>query len=394
MPSGQHSASASAVGYQYQTDWCLLELLRGGPRRPDSAISLEMHDDVAWEANGTPTELLQTKHHIGATAGLGDKDVDVWKTLMVWMNTASPTDPQGPALILVTTSTAKEGTAAYALRATGRSTAHALELLTVAAQTSKSDETKSSRERFLKLSPSERQVLVSRITVVDASPTVDDIDAKVREELWAVLPDGHEDLFLGQLWRWWAGVSLDMLRRRRAAVDVSEARAYISSLRNRFSDDNLPTLIEIADVDEGSVVEALAASPFVHQMRWVNYNQVNLRKAIVDYYRAVAQTVKWVEEDLIGLHELRSFEDNLRDEWSRVFADMVEDLGDDADEAQKIAMGKQLLRTLRESTAVNVRAQYNDPFFARGKRHELADRGRVGWHPDFEARLEALLTAV
>ncbi len=228
--------------------------------------------------------------------------------------------------------------------------------------------------------------------MVAGSPTVDDIDAEVRAVLWHTLPDGHEELFLAQLWRWWAGVALDMLRGRRTAVDAGEARAYISSLRNRFSDDDLPTLVEIGDLDEDSVVAAHESSPFVHQMRWVEYNQVNLRKAIVDYHRAVTQTVKWVAEDLIGLHELQRFEDNLRDEWARVFADMVEDLAEDADEKTKISMGKQLLRQLRESTAVNVRARYNDPFFARGKRQELADRGHVGWHPDFQARLEALLT--
>jgi hypothetical protein len=293
MPSGQHDASASAVGYQYQTSWCLLELLRRGPQRPDDAISLEMHDDVAWENSGTPLELLQTKHHLGATAGLGDKDADMWKTLLVWMNTGNPTDPQGPTLALVTTSVATSGTAAHALRETSRNTAAALDLLTNAAATSSAKATEKARARFLALSPAERQVLVSLITVVDASPTVDDIDAAVRAVLWHTLPDGHEDLFLAQLWRWWAGVALDMLRGRRAAVDAVEARAFISSLRNRFSDDDLPTLVELSDLDEDSVVAAHESSPFVHQMRWVEYNQVNLRKAIVDYHRAVTQTVKW-----------------------------------------------------------------------------------------------------
>jgi hypothetical protein len=39
MPSGKHSAATSALGYQYQTDWCLLELLRRAPELPDAAIS-------------------------------------------------------------------------------------------------------------------------------------------------------------------------------------------------------------------------------------------------------------------------------------------------------------------------------------------------------------------
>ena len=82
MPVGQHSAAASASGYLYQTSWALLELLRQAPHRPDQALTLEMHDDIAWEdASGNPTELLQAKLHRKANAGLGDRDTDVWKTL-------------------------------------------------------------------------------------------------------------------------------------------------------------------------------------------------------------------------------------------------------------------------------------------------------------------------
>ena len=60
-----HGAAASAAGYQYQTWWGLLEMLRKGLDHPDASLTLEMHDDVAWDENGTPTELLQTKHHRG-----------------------------------------------------------------------------------------------------------------------------------------------------------------------------------------------------------------------------------------------------------------------------------------------------------------------------------------
>jgi Cap4 dsDNA endonuclease len=46
----RHSAAASAAGYMYQTNWALVELLRKGQTRPDQAITLELHDDVAWTA--------------------------------------------------------------------------------------------------------------------------------------------------------------------------------------------------------------------------------------------------------------------------------------------------------------------------------------------------------
>jgi hypothetical protein len=117
----------------------------------------------------------------------------------------------------------------------------------------------------------------------------------------------------------------------------------------------------------------------------------NLRRAIVDYYRSVTQTTDWLDRDLVGLAELERFEANLKDEWARAFGDMLEDLPEDADEETRARLGKALLRRLRDSTVVTVRSRYTDPFFARGKRHELADMSEIGWHPDFQRRLEELL---
>jgi hypothetical protein len=392
MPAGQHDASASAIGYLYQVNWCLVELLERAPERPDQAISLETHDDVAWEESGSPVELLQAKHHVGVSTGLGDMATDIWKTLLVWMNTAQPTDPQGPALVLVTTSVAQPGSAAYAMRRGVRDTSAAVSKLTVAARSSAADNTEKARERFLKLTEAERHIFLARVVVADGAPTADHLDEKLMRILWHALPHRNQELFLSMVWRWWAGVALDMLRKRRPVMSAGEAHAAISDVRDHFSDDNLPTTVELGDVDESFVVAVHGEDAFVHQMRWVGCNEVNLRKAIVDYYRAVTQATKWLTEDLIGMHELERFENNLRDEWERVFADMVEDLGLDADDTMKITAGKELLRRLRDSTAVNVRSQYNDPFFARGRRHILADSGDIGWHPDFQSRLENLLS--
>jgi hypothetical protein len=65
------------VGYQYQTWWALAELLRSGSGRPDAAITLELHDDIAWEQVGSPTELLQVKHHQNTQRALTDASTDV-----------------------------------------------------------------------------------------------------------------------------------------------------------------------------------------------------------------------------------------------------------------------------------------------------------------------------
>jgi hypothetical protein len=193
------------------------------------------------------------------------------------------------------------------------------------------------------------------------------------------------------IWRWWDEQSLAMLQRRLRGVDVGAAQAMIADIRDQFTRESLPTLVELLDVDARTVAEEYRTHRFVQQMQWVAFPPRNLEKAIVDYYRAYTQTVRWLDEDLIGMTELTRFEAELVDEWEREFEWMLDSLDADADEAVKQEAGKKLLRQLLAQTGITVRARYNEPFFARGKRHILADSGRIGWHADFEDRILGLL---
>lgn len=386
-----HGAAASAAGYQYQTWWGLLEMLRTGPEHPDAVLTMEMHDDVSWDENGTPTELLQMKHHQGTARTLNDSGDDIWRTLLVWTDTASPADPTGPLLFLVSTDIAPDGSAAHALRAESRDVLTALDRLVTAASTSVSAATKKARDRFLALGSAGRENFLSRIFVVDGAPHVEDVDAEARRCLAWALPKGHEDRFMHMLWGWWDEQAVGILRDRRAGVSVPEVMQKLNDLRDQFTLDRLPTLVEIHDASRPEVFAAYDGYTFVTQLEWIGWPPVNLQKAIIDYYRAYTQTTQWVSEDLIGLDELQRFEDELVDEWEREFEFMRIDLGENATDEEKRRAGSVLLRQLLDATSVRVRARYDEAFFARGKRHEIADKGRIGWHADFEARLKALL---
>lgn len=392
--AGEHGAAASALGYQFQVNWGLLELLRRGASRPDQSLTLELHDDVAWDRAGHPIERIQVKHHLNRQAALTDASPDVWRTLKVWMDTACRDDPNGALLMLVTTATAATGSAASALRPDSqRDESAALAQLVAVAETSANQATAPAREQFLGLSSADREVFIAKVQVLDGQPGVGDLDAQLRQHLWLSLPsdEAHANTYLDLVWRWWASVSLDLLTGVRASVDVQEVRQQLAGIRDMFQADNLPTLVELDDVDEEATVDLHVDRPFVHQMHWVRVKVDNLRTAIVDYHRAVTQTTNWLDRDLIGISELERFERNLVDEWRRVYGDMMEDLPEDATNDAKAAMGRALLRKLRDSTEVTVRSRYTDSFFARGKRHELADAGTIGWHPEFQSLLEGLL---
>ena len=407
-----HSAAASAVGYLYQTNWALVDLLRKGQHRPDQAITLEMHDDVAWTTlSGTidPAELLQVKlHATGGGAGLGDKAVDIWKTLKVWMDRPDATDLQGPELALVTTSVASPGTAAYALRpvdtGAGRDVAFAVRQLALAATESTNSDTQASREAFLALGSAGQHNLLGRVRILDGQMPPEDLDLAVREALFYALPTGgkpSEDSFISQVWHWWSAVAVDLLRSYRQSVNVTEVRTFVRELRNRYTTDNLPTTVPLSSVTEDHIA-LYEGARFITQLKLVDYAGPSLRHAIIDYHRAVTQETSWLSDNLIDIQELQVFEDELRFEWAREFYAMVDDLEldlltpEDAEKA-RVKAGRKLLKYLLDSTAVTVRTHYNEGFFARGKRHELAGHDsaelRIGWHPDFADRLEALVGA-
>jgi hypothetical protein len=64
--------------------------VRRASETPDIELAIEMYDDVSWEADGEPVELLQVKHHVNSAVTLGDRDVDLWRTIASWMTRTNP----------------------------------------------------------------------------------------------------------------------------------------------------------------------------------------------------------------------------------------------------------------------------------------------------------------
>ena len=384
-----HSAREAALGYLYQAKLALLMLVQGSAVRLDAAISVELFDDVAWDENGSPTELLQLKHHLGETRSLTDMSADVWKTIGVWLDAGSPADPDGPMLTLVTTQTAADGSAMSSLRGDTFDGDAAVRRLESAARDSEAASTHTIRERFLSLRPDVRAQFVARMRLLDGSPMIGDIDEILRTELRFAIPVGRETPFLDRLWGWWFGRILEMLRGSVTSMTALSLRVFLDDLHSEFEHDNLPTFDDL-HLSSSSVPE-YDDRPFVHQLRWVAAPDAVLRRAVLDYYKAYAHTARWLEEDLIGVDELQRFETRLVEEWDTAFAWLLQELPTGATETQKQRAGQMLLRTTLDQTVVRIRERYTDPFFARGKHHELSDEGQIGWHPEFRSRLDELL---
>jgi len=390
VTSNSHGAAPSALGYLFQSQWPLVEIVRRSSEKPDLELAIEMYDDVSWEQEGTPLELLQLKHHLNTTRTIGDKDSDLWRTIASWMDVHPPDDPEGPTLTMVTTQSATAGTACSTLGAQDRDPIEAKRLLELAASESEAESTRAARARFLALTDAQRSIFVDRIFVLHGVGPIDDLDVELRKLLHHALPHGHEDVFIERLWAWWYRIVVGLLQGQARTISALDVTRKISDLRDQFAADNLPTLVERDDFDPATE-ETYSSRVFVEQLRWISLSNTLLQKAIVDYYRAYTQSAKWIEDHLVGLNELDAFEDNLRDEWERTFEFMVLRLGSDATPERIASEGQALFKQVTEQSSVRVRDRYSEVFFTRGKYHELADNGRVGWHLEFEERLKTML---
>jgi hypothetical protein len=310
------------------------------------------------------------------------------------MDAHDPGDPGGPQLTLVTVHQAADGSAAALLRpGPTRNEQAALTRLENVSIQSQAVETRDARERFQALPPATRQRFIERIVVLDLAPDIDDIGPQVEIELRFVIPRQHSDVFVGLVWQWWYQRVIDMLQRRAPYVTASQVMSFLEDLRDRFTHQHLPTTVMETEFDP-SAIASYTNRTFVKQLGWVKPPTEILETAILDYYMAYTQTARWLEQDLVDLSELETFEERLRSEWKREFAWAVQDLPEGASEAARQDVGRRLLRTMLGVTSIRVRQLYDEPFFSRGKQHELAEEGRIGWHPDFKQKLEELLIEV
>lgn len=390
------SAVDATLGYLYQVRSALLWALRRQKSEPDFLVSLETLDDVTFETTGgDPTDLLQTKHHRKGSASLADASPDLWKTLRIWFEGhASGQIPPTANLYLVTTSAAPDGTVASRLRAVTRDLAAAQQALDATAASSTNLTNKSAYEAYLKATSAQRAAILSKVVIVDAAPTVADIDGELRQEVYWAAGKEHHAAFLDRLEGWWLRRVLRQLTdATQDRVGSVELEAQMSDLREQFKQDALPIDDDLLEFTLDDATKAAHEdSTFVRQLEIIKAGKHRIAAAIRDYYRAFEQRSRWIRDDLVVGLDLHKYEKRLCEEWELVFEAMRDDVGDTAtDEAQEQAARSVL--AWAERTTIPIRPSVTEPFVSRGSLHMLSDEARIGWHPDFRARLESVLSA-
>ena len=394
MATPAHGAAGQALGYFHQCMWAVVELGRRASAEPSVELRLEALDDIQFDEHGSPRELLQTKHHIGATGAITANSTDLWRTLNVWLDLQNA---RNLVLRLVTTQRIPDDSPLQGLRiGADRDTPAALAALVSAATQSGNSVTAPWRQKFLDLGSAAQEELIDQIYVDDRSSQAPEFDQELRKTFRYAIPVGKEAVFAHLIKGWWAGICVQLLARSLTTVTGYDLLVQVNDIADQLKSDTLPIDPAVMQAYDESIQDLYKDRPFVQQLLWIALDNTRLWKAIRDYHRAYTQRSFWLRHQLLAEPELDRFAFRLHDEWEHIFDARVAEMArlgrTDAE-----WVGQEILEAMARDSRVRVRERFDEPWFSRGMFHALADRElgqQIGWHPDFEAKLEALLTNV
>ena len=395
----QYEASASALGYLFQfakaLHICIEQWMSADT---DWNVAVEAADDIEIH-QGSDRRLIQLKQRAEGVR-MTDLSEDLWKTLRIWAEAAkaSRIALAETKLFLLTTAELSEGSAAFYLQP--RSSQHrdedcALRLLREARMASKA--TKGSLpkcfEAFDELDVGDRPLqrsLISRIEVLGGTQDITEVRAALKG--LAAFAVGHDaaKAFLARLEGWFYDRVIEQMQTPGGCpVTGIEFDEWLSDLQRQFRYDSLPIDHDIYDM--ASDASQAADKQFVRQLGLIGVGSERVGLAVRDYVRAFTQRSRWSAENLLRAGELGKYERRLVEEWQSRFAEMAEELGPEATEEEKKKEARMIYRWVDREARFPIRTGCDEGFVTKGSYHMLADELKVGWHPDFSARLIALL---
>ena len=392
----QFSAADSALGYLYQVRCALLWSLQRLPNEPVFEASIETLDDVTFESAGVPQELLQTKLHKNRGANLTDASPDLWKTLRIWIAALDSGQITSETILyLVTTENASSDTIAGNLKTKDRDSEVALQRLQQTAQTSTNQTNAAAYQAYLDKSHEERKSLVDRIFIVDGAPDVSDLDQLLKFAIFPACRREHQDAFLEYLEGWWFRRALTQLKNidRGDRISSEELEAQMSDLRDQFRRESLPIADDLLRYElDDETAESHSDFPFVQQIRLATNRTKRITAAIQDYYRAFEQRSRWQRQELLFVGDLTIYKKRLVEEWQLLFAEVEDEIGEEASEEEKMAAARKMLSWAEAGHVhAKIKPEVSEPFITRGTLHDLANEMHVGWHPEFRSRLQHLI---
>lgn len=389
----KYSAGASALGYMYQARLGLRRMLEVDE---GTLMFIEKDDDLAFEEVNGKKSLASLKHKATGDQ-MSDFSIDFWKSVKIWVERYNR-DGQASCTHqyhLLTTSTPKQLSFLQQLTPAGDRDLNAvLKNMQDVLDATKSRTILSVKTDYQKLDDDLKRDFIGRITVYENTDRIEDIPKVIMEKYMRAVRVPHRPEVYSRLEGWWTNEVIKLLIGERTgglfSREVSDKLGFIA---DEYKVDNLPITFGDAQPSEEPDPEN-DNRLFVRQLHSIGLKTTQIRRAIIDYYRAFEQRASWARLEADIGEEIELYEDKLVDEWGRnkdiihakVKADSAEEFMQDC--------GRSLYNWAEINTGdLRIRPNVSERFVVRGSFHMLANEKspRVHWHPLFLERLQESL---
>lgn len=396
-----HSADDSYLGYYYQGMYALIKLLEADDY---DRISIETEDDVYLD--GSEKKLYQLKHSLNVKGKLNEKNDGLWKTLRIWAGIVQKNRmDEKTYFVFVTPLKIEEGCSLTKLSVPNAERKDVIDLLMVEAErvaSAREEAQKMQKEipyktrwpgckAFMELTSTQREELINRITIHPNNFNVKDINTEVEKRIKNTIPINIREKFVERLIEWWERrVVLGILKEADREISKMELTQQIHNLYTSFQEDNLPD--DFSEKEDEVNVEAELGGNMELQIDLVNGGEYRKKRAAIVRWQARNQRERWMDNDILYSSDLNRLDKQLIKLWGDNFHPMKHDL-QESEDGEPWKKGRELLdwsHTKAPFEVVPIRQNWKHPFLVQGTYQQLAEELKVGWHPEYESKIQKI----
>jgi len=242
-----------------------------------------------------------------------------------------------------------------------------------------------------------RRLTIKNIHIIDAASDIAQITDKLKSELAYSAPYNQIDSFLEILEGWWFQIAIEHLIGNKECINSKELQSKVSSIRDSFSQDNLPNhfgkQLEISDQE----VKDFKDKTYIKQLEIISIklSSNTAKRAISDFRRAFQQRSKWLRLELLSPDEQIEYDEKLYDYWKNLF-DIIQDecAEKEIEQIREIGNKFYLNQFAKTCPPVKIREKFNEDYLTRGSYQILSDSKRIGWHVIGDSYPVGVLTQV
>lgn len=342
------------------------------------SVSLELVDDTAIHQPDGTVLLEQSKSGLSSNP-VSDSSVELWKTFANWgrLSVEGSIDPALTQFRLYTCPP-KEGALAQLLHEASTNSETTAVLAKIAKKVTEANKLKGCNPLildFLGAGPDVcKQIILNFQLLMGADPL-----EPIREMLrYSVLEESLDDFCAHAIGAAKNQIAALIREGKTPAIDAADFRKRLQAFTRKHG--VLGLLIPTTGQPTVVQIEAmLAAAPvFVQQLLKVNMKQEHVVRAVSDYLRSDADRVLWAADGRIVEESLDELHDGLESHF-QITRDEIDDLHSTLDAETR---GRQLYRRCVGHQAP-LEGRSVPSYFIPGTYNLLADKVRVGWHPQY-----------